>query len=90
MHYPTHFDISAFNELRFVIEFSNPIFDRSGTIPRARVDAIVFFKSPSPPSNWDGTLESVNWEEEMIDSTSEIGALQDWVGSWELRGKMMN
>ena len=88
MHTPTHFDISAFNELRFVIEFSNPIFDRSGAVPRARVDARLFFKSPKPPPNWNGELETVNWTEEMIDSTSETAPLQDWVGSPELQNKL--
>ena len=84
MHYPEHFDMSAFKELRFVLEFSKPLIDRTGAVPKARVDVRYFFKSPVPPPGWDGSLESVNWTEEMMASHSEIAGLQEWASSIEM------
>ena len=80
--------MSAFTDLKFVVEFSKPLFDRKGAIPKARVDARLFFLSPDPPSNWDGNIANVNWAEELIDSTSETASLEEWISSNRIRGKM--
>ena len=71
-------DMSAFNELKFIIEYSKPLFDCTSAIPKARIDIRFFYKYPIPPVNWDGNMETVNWEEQMMDSTSETAFLHEW------------
>ncbi len=71
--------MSSYRDLKFVIEFSKPLFDCTSAIPKARIDVRFFYKYPVPPPGWDGNVETLNWEEEMLDSTSETAPLQNWM-----------
>lgn len=66
--------------LQFAVEFDHPIIDQSAGTPTARIDARLFFLSPDPPPNWDGLLETVNWEEELIEGFSVTDSLHNWLG----------